>query len=409
MSDTIAAVATAPGFAGIAVVRVSGPDAFDVLRALCAAEPSPGRFFFSKIKTLSGEVVDEGVVLSFKAPRSYTGEDVVEFHCHGGTVTPRRVLEACFEAGARMARRGEFTQRAYLNGKLDYEKAEAVLDLVESKTSGAADDALSRLNGSHRARIAQVYTRALSLSTELEHALDVDESDISPEFLSSTAKALEELKADVDGLLLNAKRGRLMRDGALVVIAGPPNAGKSSLLNALLCEKRAIVSSIAGTTRDTIEEWVDMDGYPVRLADTAGIRSCTDEIEAEGVERAKDLLERADVVIALDFDFPGALAVHSKCDLGRGEGLNVSSLTGEGIDLLRAEIARRVSLVEPAADSRSVDMLHAAARALDFVPGDPVITANAVRASAETLGRLVGAEYSSDMLDRLFSRFCVGK
>lgn len=411
MADTIAAIATAPGLSGVAVIRVSGPDAFSVMEAV-AQRPAPaGRFVFTKLKSKTGEVIDEALVLAFKSPRSYTGEDVVEFQCHGGTVTPRRILDAAFEAGARLARRGEFTQRAFLNGRLDYEKAAAVLDLIESKTSAAADDALDRLGGKRHAECKALYEEALSLSTMLEHSLDVDESDIDEEFTCLCNNSLAKLKERLEKTITNLKRGRVLHEGALVVLAGPPNAGKSSLMNALLEEDRAIVSPVAGTTRDVIEQWLDIGGYPVRLVDTAGLRDASNSIEAQGVERAKNLIKRADLVLALNTDIEGALKIHSKCDISRGEGLNVSALTKEGLEELKAAIAKRLGELEPKGDVSALDQLTAAKNALERTNAvvDPVVIANSVRVCAEKLADVIGARYSSDMLDRLFSRFCVGK
>jgi len=411
MQDTIAATATAPGRAGVAIVRVSGPDAFAVLKRLAGIEPEHGRARLARLRNADGDILDEAICLAFASPKSYTGEDVVEFHCHGGSVVPRRVLEACFAVGARLARRGEFTERAYLSGKIDYEGAEAVLDLVNARTSAAADDALSRLDGRRRAALAGLYRKALGLSAEMEHALDVDDSDLTDEFVASCRARYDSLAEAVAEAADAARRGRLMQEGALVVIAGPPNAGKSSLLNALLGEDRAIVSSTPGTTRDSIEEWIDLDGYPVRLADTAGIRDADEAVEAEGVRRARDLAAAADVVVALDADIPGALRVHSKCDVSRGEGLNVSSVTGEGLDELRSAIAARVASVQPRTDCRAIDSLLAAKEAMERGREwrDMAVAANGARTCADILGRIVGATYSSDMLDMLFSRFCVGK
>ena len=244
--------------------------------------------------------LDDGLVLVFAAPRSYTGEDVVEFQCHGGSIAPRRVLEACLAAGARLARRGEFTQRAFLNGRLDLSAAEAVIDLIDAKTDRAADDALARLGGTASAAFAALYAAALDLSSRLEHALDFSEDELPPDFVEGLARDVAALRARIAAHLATAREGRLLREGALVVLAGPPNAGKSSLLNALLGERRAIVSSAAGTTRDFLEEGVEIGGWPVRLVDTAGLRATDDVVEAEGVNRAEALIARADLVLALD-------------------------------------------------------------------------------------------------------------
>ena len=420
---TIAAIATAPGRGGVAVVRVSGPDAFSVASRLTGTVPRPGRISLRRLRGEGGCVIDDAVVLAFRAPHSYTGEDVVEFQCHGGAVTPRRVLEACFSAGARLARRGEFTERALLNGRLDIEQAESVLDLVDAKTDRAADMALAGLSGRGRRAIREIYDAAIDLSAMLEHALDVDEGELPDGFAGETARRVAALDGRIGDEIRRAKERKILRDGALVVLAGPPNAGKSSLMNALLGENRVLVSDTPGTTRDTVESWLDLDGWPVRLVDTAGLRETGDAIEAAGVRRAADEVARADVVVALaplDVSVaPGAavVEVHPKCDLGRGEGLNVSAKTGEGLDDLRREIAAR--LEERAADGGDADFgaaeadasaLAAARQALRGADcGDPVLAANAVRSAAERLGERIGATYSADLLENLFSRFCVGK
>jgi len=420
-SATIAAVATAPGRGGVAVVRVSGPEAFAIASALTGRRVDAacaGRFFHAVLRH-AGKTLDDGLVLVFKSPASYTGDDVVEFQTHGGTVAPRRVLAACLACGARLARRGEFTQRAFLNGRLDISAAEAVIDLVDAKTDRAADDAVARLGGAESRADAALYAAALDISSRLEHALDFSEDELPPGYLEEAGAAIADLAVRIAGERRHLGEGKILREGALVVLAGPPNAGKSSLLNALLGERRAIVSEVAGTTRDSIEEWLDIAGWPVRLVDTAGLRRAADAVEAEGVGRAEELIARADLVVALNLDVPGALRVHSKCDLGRGEGLNVSAVTGEGLDALKEAIAARLaaraaSRDEPSADAaaRRGELLGAAQEALARAaagPEDIVIAANGARAAAESLGRLAGKVYADDLLDALFSRFCIGK
>ena len=424
-SDTIAAIATAPGRGGVAVVRVSGPDAWDVARKITGREISPsdaGRFFFGEFHDPSGTVVDSGLVLVFKTPASYTGENVIEFQGHGGSVAPRRVLEACFAAGARLARRGEFTERAFLNGKLDLSAAEAVIDLVDARTDRAADEAQARLRGVLSDRYESLYHDSIECSSRMEHLLDVDEGEIPDGTMESYCDDLLNLKNRISKLLSTAREGKILRDGALVVLAGRPNAGKSSLMNALLGENRAIVSDVAGTTRDSIEEGLDIDGWPVRIVDTAGLRATDDAIEAEGVVRAEELMAKADIVIALDCDVPGAIRVHAKCDLDgvtdlESSAIRVSAKTGEGLQSLKDAIAARLRELsarasEDVADvtARQTDLLAKALAALEGTdPADPVLAANSLRIAAQSIGEIIGKTYSEDLLDSLFSRFCVGK
>ncbi len=398
---TIAAISTAPGKAGVAVVRLSGDAAFAIAQALTGKLLRAGTFRLVDLK------VDKALMLAFKSPNSYTGEDVIEFQCHGGAVTPRRVLELCLKNGARLARRGEFTERALLNGKLDYEKAEATLDLIEAKTERAADAALKGLNGEAALNCKALYEQTLSLSSTIEHALDVDDGDLPTDFIGEREQELSALIKSFDDTIKNLKEKRILRDGALVVLAGAPNSGKSSLMNALLNENRAIVSSEPGTTRDFVEAWLDLDGWPIRLVDTAGLRDATSPIEAEGVKRTSELIAQADLVLALDCD--KGLRVHSKCDLGRGAGLNVSAKTGEGLDVLKAEIIRELEKLDFENDSPRLAALIESRAALPIECFDLVLAGNSLRQAAKILGDSLGVNYSADLLDKLFSRFCVGK
>lgn len=434
MSDTIAALATAPGLAGVAIVRLSGPEAWEIAAKLTGAPLAEANHAdLRAVRDSSAALIDRALVLGFKAPKSYTGEDVVEFQCHGGTVTPRRILEACFQAGARLARRGEFTERAFLNGKFDYDQAESVLDLVHAKTDRAANAALEGLSGRKQREIKSLYDAALEISSTLEHALDVSEEELPVSFYEKLQGAIASFKKKVEDAIRSRREGRLLRDGALVVLAGAPNAGKSSLLNALLKENRAIVSDIPGTTRDSIEAWMDLDGFPVRLVDTAGLRETDDQIEGEGVKRTEDLIAQADIVIylhtssfpnppsstppSLHGQSPSFLHLTSKCDLGRGEGINVSAKTGEGLEELKSAIVAKLETLEPPTSDPSLSVLLEIDSLLSPPPplfsfsssSDLVLAANQVRTISEKLGSLIGATYSSDLLDKLFSRFCVGK
>ena len=432
-------MATAPGRGGVAVVRVSGPAAFRIATALSdrPVEASlAGRFFHATFHA-GAQPIDDGLVLVFASPHSYTGEDVVEFQGHGGSVAPRRVLEACLAAGARLARRGEFTQRAFLNGRLDLGRAEAVIDLVDARTERAADEATARLLGAQTRPFENLYAAALDVSSRVEHALDFSEDELPLSFADGVRASVVDLLASVARQISTAREGHLLRAGALVVLAGRPNAGKSSLLNALLGTARAIVSDEAGTTRDTIEEGAEIGGWPVRLVDTAGLRVTENEIEREGVARAEDLIASADLVLQL-VDATDAspvdrassvptIFVQSKCDLmptaTRTEGmLAVSSKTGEGLDALRAAIAAHLAtLAAKDAEDTGADVttrqkeallraraaLEAALVGLDGF--DWVVAANELRTATEALGQILGKVYSDDLLDALFSRFCIGK
>lgn len=432
--DTIAAVATPLGRGGVAVVRVSGPRAFEIASSLSSKEPRVGRIVFARFSE-GDKILDEGLLLSFKAPHSFTGEDVVEFQCHGGTVAPQRILDAAIHAGARLARRGEFTERAFLNGKMSYEQAEALLDFIDAKTERAADAALGELvaDGSSvlsvKHTVRRFYEEAVAISTELEYSLDVDEGDLDDPFFEALEEKCSSLVKAVDAEAARLKERRILREGALVVLLGPPNAGKSSLLNAILSEARAIVSDVAGTTRDSIEAWADICGWPVKLVDTAGIRKGGEnfgEIEAEGVRRSGELAKKADIVIAfgdfesgIELEPSKVIRITPKCDLKRGDGLNVSALTHEGVEELKLEVASRLECLAASADEvergdgerylSSLVCARGILSAADFKSRDAVLLGNEVRYASQILGEAVGADYGDDLLTSLFSRFCVGK
>ena len=455
---TIAAVATAPGRAGIAVVRISGPDAIGVARRVVAApsrpDPSsvPGSFFHARFADpRTGETFDDGVVLVFRAPRSYTGEDVVELQGHGGGTPARRLLDAVLAAGASPAGPGEFTRRAFLNGKLDLTQAEAVADLIAARTDRAARAARAQLDGSLGRRLDSLYAAAADLCADLESWLDVEEGEVDTPALAAVSARIDDLCRDLDGELASFRQGRLLREGALAVIGGAPNVGKSSLLNALLGTDRAIVSDEPGTTRDIVEETLSLDGIPLRIADTAGLRDAPGAVEREGVSRARKLIARADLRLhLLDASGPApaeqlagmgellpadsTLLVLNKCDLAGKDGApfppvpgpwrscRVSALTGEGLDGLRRAMAEMLRLRAPGEDAdvavsaRHRDELstareHAALARGHLRGGESAcaLAAHELRQSAEALGRITGRVFSDELLDRVFSRFCVGK
>ena len=438
--ETIAAISTAPGRGGVAVVRISGPRALNIAGKVAGrgfSRSDAGRFFFRKFRDSRGAPVDEGLVLVFAAPHSYTGEDCAELQGHGGSVAPRRVLDACLAAGARLARRGEFTMRAFMNGRLGLGAAEAVLDLIDAKTARSADDALLRLGGAPRARMESLFSRLVATSADLERFLDFDENDAPSGFEAETAAKISGLRRETLAMLADAAQTRVLREGVRAVLSGPPNAGKSSLLNALLGESRAIVSAEPGTTRDYIEETADIDGWPVVLIDTAGVRECAcGDAEAAGIALAESLRESADIAIEVR-DGSGAPPAHrpppgereircrTKSDLPGFKpeecAISVSSATGDGIDRLRRAIAAAAAGIardadeRPGADDsvRSRSALREAAANLECagasLGADSAVAANHLRNAASAIGGCIGREWHSGMLDALFSRFCVGK
>jgi tRNA modification GTPase len=441
--DTIAAIATAAGEAGIGVVRLSGPDSLAIGRALfrpsardCAFESH--RLYHGRIVD-GAETVDEVLLAYMKGPRSYTAEDVVEVHGHGGTLPLERILHLALAHGARLANPGEFTLRAFLNGRLDLTRAEAVADVIQARSDASLRLAVNQLSGRLASAIDGVRRRILGVMTQLEANIDFSEDDVPPAASAALANELSPALDDLCRLLRAADEGILYRRGARVAIAGQPNAGKSSLLNALLRTSRAIVTPIAGTTRDTIEESINLAGLPVVLVDTAGITETADPVEAIGVGRSRQAIAEADLVLfvydaALGWQpedeelLAGAagkptLLAANKCDLVSGApacGLPVSAITGDGLTELERELRGRLApassvddilvnnlrhktLLEDAAGHvrDAIDSLRQE-RAADFVSID-------LRAGLAALGAITGDEVSETLLDEIFSRFCIGK
>lgn len=431
--ETIAAIATAPGRGGVAVIRIAGRDAFKVASRLTGRTIDAtlaGRFCYAKLRNAQGVQLDEALVLVFAAPHSYTGEDAVELQTHGGTFTPQLVLQAVLAAGARLARRGEFTLRAFLHGKLDLTQAEAVIDLVDAKSERAQHEAELRLSGAQSATFTALYDDAVALGAKVEHALDFSEDELPEDFMTQVAQGVQELLTRVRLALATAQEGKLLHQGARVVLVGEPNVGKSSLMNALLGEERAIVSNQAGTTRDTIEAWVQWEGWAVCLVDTAGLRDTQDVVEREGVKRSKATMRSADLILSLSSSQAVAepmrdvrwLDVRTKEDLTHEAPvpptLGVSAVTGEGLQELKHAIVKRLEYLAAHSDEaaasvteRQAELLQRAERELAavHVEEDCVLAANSLRRAAEALGALVGRGYGEDLLDALFSRFCVGK
>jgi len=454
--DTIAGIATAPGVGGVAVVRVSGADALAVLERVACALPSslePRRASLTRIvDPASGAEVDRALVTVFPAPHSFTGEDVVEVSGHGGWLAPALVLEACLAAGARRADPGEFTRRAYLNGKLDLIQAEAVLDLVEGRSRALHRAALNQFDRGLSARLGALRERLVHLEALLAHHLDFPDEDEPPVPLERILEESAEVVAALERLAATAPEGELLREGALTVLAGRPNAGKSSLFNALVGEERAIVTEVPGTTRDAIEAVVSLGGFPFRLVDTAGLRGDAGAVEALGIEVARRYLARADLILfcvetgrqALTADERGFLGdvegravvwVCTKSDAASGveEGLEtgsgfsgrveVSAHSGAGLDALRELLPSLafgallgaggdVPVLTRARHTAGVRLASSEVRAFGaaLAAGVPAeFAATHLRSAESALEELLGVISSEDVLDRLFGEFCIGK
>jgi len=449
--DTIVARATAPGVSAVAVIRLSGPAALDIAARLMnhdarAMAGWAGRA--TRLRTLfrpgSGEALDRTLVTVFRAPGSYTGEDVVEFSTHGGYGIPASVVEACVTLGARQAEAGEFTRRAYLNGKLDLTQAEAVADLVEARSARGREVALHQLEKGLGDRITALRSQVIGLAALLVQHIDFPEEDDAPTPLEAIAAEAGQVAAEIGRLLATAPAGEMLREGALTVLAGPPNSGKSSLFNALVGFERAIVTELPGTTRDAIEAVVEVDGFPFRLVDTAGLRDPSERVEELGIEVARRYLAGADMVLYCretelaaseeEGRFLKALAapvvrVRTKWDLaGPDDGLEdgevaVSVKTGGGLDVLKRQLREHAfrGVVENRDEvpvvtrRRQADLLRLAGEEVEgfreaLSEGIPPEVASAHLKSAESaLEEILGVVSTDDVLDRVFKDFCIGK
>lgn len=444
-ADTIAAVATPPGVGGVGIVRVSGPLAADIAQAIVGRVLQPRAARLCGFRDADGTLLDEGIAILFPGPRSFTGEDVLELQGHGGPILMDLLLKRCLELGARLARPGEFTERAFLNGKLDLAQAEAVADLIESSSALGVRLAGRSLQGEFSRRIDALIEALTKIRIFIEATLDFpEEEEIEPHAHEGLAEGLDAAVERTRQLLAEAHQGQVIREGLVVVIAGAPNAGKSSLLNALSRSDAAIVTPIPGTTRDILKLDIQIDGLPIRIVDTAGLRKSDDPVEMEGMRRARDQARQADLVLWIhdavaSFDQACDSGLSSECPIvhvrnkidllglepslavvsGRTE-IAVSALTGEGLGLLREhlkECAGVSGLQEGAfiARRRHVDAL---ARGLQHMEAaqvvlrdrlGPELVAEDLLQAQNVLGEITGRVTSDALLGRIFSSFCIGK
>lgn len=454
-SPTIAAVITAPGEGGVAIVRVSGPGALSIADSCFRCSPPlpslrpENTIVYGKIFH-GDEEIDEGLLLIWRAPRSYTREDVVELQCHGGSASAARVLRACYEAGARPADPGEFTRRAFLNGRIDLIQAEAVMDMVRAHSSRAQAAALQQLEGGLSRKFDTLYDELMLVAAQVEATLDFPEDELPESVPLRIQSEIHRMQIQIDSLLDSWNEGHVLRDGALVVLSGKPNAGKSTLLNALLGHDRAIVSEIPGTTRDSIEAEFLLEGFPMRLVDTAGLRESEDQIEREGIQRTRKYLERADLHIhlvdlsqkaddtsleALRALIPGkSVLLCNKTDLPRlfhveqwpdVPRVETSLVQGKGLTELKNALKRVLSgSIDLSARPHAViserhrrvllEVQQELAPISELLERQDmeeslVLSVPMLRQALIALGEATGREYHEDLLDSIFSTFCIGK
>jgi len=443
-ADTIAAIATAPGQAGIGVVRVSGPAARPILQALCGREPRARSATLCDFRAADGSPIDRGIALLFRQPHSYTVEDVVELQGHGGPAVMQMLLRRCLELGARPAAPGEFTQRAFLNGKLDLAQAESVADLIAASSEAGARGALRSLSGAFSARINSLNHELIELRALVEATLDFPEEEIDHLEKADAQGRLDRIWIELNAVRQAAKQGNLLRTGARVVLIGRPNVGKSSLLNRLADDDVAIVTEIPGTTRDPLRHELVLEGVPLHVIDTAGLRASDDPVEKLGIEKAWREVAGADIALLVvdvcqgvtpeDESILGQLPtdtiklfIFNKIDLtGQPAGearteagveVHLSAKTGEGLGLLRENLLRAIGW-QPTGEGqfmarqRHLQALDEAALALDRASSrmrDIDLLAEELRLAHQALGRVTGEFSSDDLLGEIFSRFCIGK
>ncbi len=448
-ADTIAAIATPPGRGGIGIVRVSGPLARQIAVAVTGREPAPRRAALCMFSDAQGEPIDSGLALFFPAPHSFTGEDVLELHGHGSPIALDMLLERLMSLGARHARPGEFSERAFLNDRMDLAQAEAIADLIDSGSREAARSALRSLQGAFSARVTALIAALTTLRVYIEAAIDFTDEDIDILADDALRARIRDLEHDFEALTGLARRGRLLREGITVVIAGPPNAGKSSLLNRLSEREAAIVTDVPGTTRDLLREYISIDGLPLHVVDTAGLRDSDDPVERIGIDRARAEIAAADrILLVLDDSGPRAdqlpaelaadpaiaarmTVLRNKIDLsGREPALTrerngtpciaLSARTGAGLDLLHRHLKECAGYLDTEASvfiarERHIDALRRAGECLQSAKGGLErhgaleLVAEDLRQAQRVLGEITGEVTSEDLLGRIFASFCIGK
>lgn len=442
--DIIAAIATAPGRGGIGVVRLSGPQLVGLAKELAGRTLDPRIATLTKVCSSDGTMLDQCIVIFYPAPRSFTGEDVLELQGHGGPVLLRMLLSRCLELGARLAEPGEFTQRAFLNGKLDLAQAEAVADLIEVSSEQAVRSALRSLSGAFSAAVRQPQEGLTDLRLRVEAGFDFPDEEVGSLDQAEALRRIEAIQQQLDQVLVKARQGSLLRSGLQIVLAGQPNVGKSSLLNRLAGEERAIVTEFAGTTRDALRESIQIEGVPLHVVDTAGLRETSDHIEKIGIERSWTEIARADVVLhlvdarfgwgaaddAIETRLPANIehvVVANKIDLARLVSfcerrrdrvwIGLSARSGEGIELLQRELLRAGGWREGVEDAflareRHLLALRDTTRHLARAQGvveQAELFAEELRLAQMALGEITGEHTPDDLLGEIFSRFCIGK
>ena len=441
ITDTIAAIATAQGRGGVGIVRVSGAHAALIAQQLFGVCPKPRHAHFADFNDETGQPIDQGIALFFIAPHSYTGEDVLELQGHGGTAVLQLLLQRCLGLGARLAQAGEFTQRAYLNNKIDLAQAEGVADLIEATTTEAARSAMRSLHGDFSAAVRSLVDGLINLRMLIEAMLDFPEEEVDSLDVSRRDRQLQAIQAQLQHTLDTAKQGSLLREGAQIALVGQPNVGKSSLLNRLAGEEVALVSEIAGTTRDVIRQMIQIRGVPLHILDTAGLRESQDVVENLGIARTHQTLQRADLILWLREASVGItaedeailatlpahiphLVVLNKADLlgnmpaaSSQHGIYVSAKTGLGIETLREKLLELIGFRHQEsgifmARERHLIALKLAQHHLDLattVVSHPELYAEELRLAQHALNSITGEFTADDLLGEIFSRFCIGK